>query len=176
MPAYRLNPQTQYHLECWRAIPSRGVVPTMGARKRVWEANFHNLVVTAGRNKVLDATFKSGEAANAWFVGLVDNAGFTAYDATDTMASHAGWAESSAYSEGARQAFVGSTPSSGSMDNIANRAIFTANATKIMRGAFLTDASAKGGATGTLYGVGDFTVPRSVIAGDQIFAQITVSV
>lgn len=171
----KLSMQTQYHIECWRARPAAGVVPSMGVRTRVWEADFHNLVVVTGRNKVLDATFKTGEAANAWYVGLVDNAGFSAYNDGDTMASHAGWAESSAYAEANRQAFVCSTPAAGSADNVASRAIFTANATKIMRGAFLTDSATKGGTTGTLYGVGDFTVPRSVIAGDQVYAQMTVS-
>lgn len=161
--AFKVHPQTVYHVECRR----NGQV--------VWEENFHNLVVTTGLNKLIDATFKSGEAANAWFVGLVDNAGFVAYALADTMASHAGWAESSAYSEANRQAFVCSTPSGGSGDNVASRAIFTANATKTIRGCFLVDNSTKGGATGTLYGVGDFTQARNVIAGDQIYAQLTLS-
>lgn len=176
MGAFSLNPKTQYHIECWRAIPAPGVVPSMGARRRVWDVDFHNLVVTVGKNKVLDATFKSGEAANAWFVGLVDNAGFMAYASGDTMASHAGWAESVAYSEGTRQAYVASVPAAGSCDNITNRATFTMNAIKTIRGAFLTDSNTKGGATGTLYGVGDFSVAKPVIAGDQIFAQITITV
>ncbi len=161
---FGLCPQTFYRIECRR----NGQV--------LWQEDFHNLVVTAGKNKVLDAVFKSGEGANAWFVALVDNASFSAYAAADTMGSHAGWIESVAYNEATRQAYVGSTPASGSMDNAANRAIFTMNATKTIRGAFLTDSSTKSGTTGTLYGVGDFTAARSVIAGDQIYAQITITV
>lgn len=35
-----------------------------------WEAEAKNRVVTAGLNKLLDATFKTGLASPAWFIGL----------------------------------------------------------------------------------------------------------
>lgn len=36
-----------------------------------WEAETYNRVVTAGLNKLLDATFKTGLTTPAWFIGLV---------------------------------------------------------------------------------------------------------
>jgi hypothetical protein len=39
--------------------------------KVLWTAEARNRVVTVGLNKVLDATFKTGLATPAWFVGLV---------------------------------------------------------------------------------------------------------
>src|SRR4030065_2024146 len=58
-----------------------------------WVEEFDNLVVTAGLNKYLDATLKTGLASPAWYVGLVDNAGWTGYAAGGTMGSHPGGAE-----------------------------------------------------------------------------------
>src|SRR6266850_863266 len=150
MDPLNIHLQTLYEIECWRD------------GQLLWTEVFPNLVTTAGRNKILDACFKTGEAANQWFIGLVDSAAFTAYAAADTMGAHGGWVEGTPYSEGTRQAYVPAAPAAGSMDNGASMALFTINATLTVRGAFLVDNSTKGGATGTLYGVGDFTVSRSV--------------
>lgn len=152
-----------YDVECWRD------------GRLLWTETFPNLVTTVGKNKLLDACFKTGEAANQWFVGLVNNAGFSAYSATDTMASHAGWAEGTPYSEGTRPAYVAGVPAAGSMDNGSSKAQFTINATLTIRGAFLVDNSSKGGATGTLYGVGDFSVARSILSGDVVNVKITLT-
>ncbi len=128
-----------------------------------------------GANKLLDAGFKTGLASPAWYVGLVDDAGFSAYAAANTMASHIGWSESTAYDEATRQAFVPSTPASRATNNTANRAMFTMNATKTIRGAFMVDNATKGGPSGVLYGVGDFNAAQAVIAGDIVVVGITAS-
>src|SRR4030042_3717420 len=60
-----------------------------------WEEEFDNLVVTAGLNKYLDATLKTGLAAPLWYVGLKDTG---TPDPADTMASHASWATITPYS------------------------------------------------------------------------------
>lgn len=52
--------QTTYHFECFGPDG-----------KLKWEGDMHNLVVTAGCNKLLDATFKTGLASPAWYVGLI---------------------------------------------------------------------------------------------------------
>lgn len=161
--SFNVTPRSFYQVECWR----EGVC--------IWREEFYNLVTTAGRNKLLDACFKTGEAANQWFVGLVDNASFTGYTALDTMASHAGWLDNTSYSNGTRPAYVASAPSGGSMDNIASRAVFNINASATIRGAFLTDSSVVGGAVGTLYGEGDFTLVRIITAGDTINIGITLT-
>lgn len=153
--------KTVYRIECYDSL---------GNLK--WADGFHNLVVTTGLNKVLDATFKTGLAAPAWFVGL-KLVGTVA--AGDTMASHAGWAESSAYSEATRQAFTPGAIAAGSVDNSAAKAVFSINATATITGAFLSDNSTKGGTTGTLYGAGDFSAARAVLSGDTLNVMVTIT-
>lgn len=57
-----------------------------------WHERCHNRVVTAGLNKLLDATFKTGLASPAWYVGIVGaaitDAAITATDQTLTSASN----------------------------------------------------------------------------------------
>lgn len=161
--SFDVHPTTRYQLACWRA----GVC--------VWAVTFPNLVTTAGKNALLDATFKTGLAVPAWYVGLVDNAGFTAYAVTDTMAAHAGWVESSAYTDATRPAFTMGTIAAGSGDNSAAKATFHMNTAITVRGAFLTNNSTVSGTTGTLYGVGDVTVSQAVQSGDVVYATATLS-
>lgn len=161
---FNLTPKTTYHVECWRD------------GKLIWEEKFPNLVTTAGKNKLLDATFKTGLTTPAWYVGLVDNASYSAYAAADTMSSHAGWIEGVPYSDSTRRTFTPGTIASGSVDNSASKAVFTINATLTIRGAFLVDNSTKSGTSGTLYGVGDFATTRSVISGDTLNVTVTPSV
>ena len=130
--------------------------------KLKWRDKFHNLVVTAGLNKVLDATFKTGLTTPAWYVGLK---GAGSVVLADTMASHAGWSELTPYSNSNRPTFTPGTIASGSVDNSAAKAVFNINATATVVGAFLVDENTKGGTTGTLYGAGDFAASRSVASG-----------
>jgi len=141
-----------------------------------WKESFDNLVPTAGRNKYLDATIKTGLSSPSWNVGLVDNSGFTSYDSGDTMGSHSGWSESTAYSNAARPAYTPGTVASGSVDNSASKATFTINGSATIRGAFIVDNSTKGGTTGTLLGVGDFAASRQVQANDTLNVTITLSI
>ncbi len=156
---------TKYRVECYGPD---GVLK--------WVEEFPNLVTTAGKNALVTNTFKTIPGSVAWYVGLVDNAGWTAYAAADTMASHTGWAEGTPYSNATRPAWTPGAVSGGSVDNSASKAVFTINATLTVRGCFLTDNNTKGGTTGTLYGVGDFAASRSVLSGDTLNVTVTPSV
>lgn len=141
-----------------------------------WVEEFDNLVMTSGLNKYLDATLKTGLASPAWYVGLVTGPGSgTTYAAGDTMASHAGWTESTAYSNATRPAFTPGTISGGSVDNSASKAVFTINGTATIAGAFMADNSTKGGTTGTLLGAGDFATDRAVESGDTLNVTVTAT-
>lgn len=156
-----------YHVECWR----NGVL--------VWEDTFRNLVTTAGKNKYLDSTLKTGSGGTpAWYVGLVTGPGSgNTYAAADTMSSHAGWSESVAYSEGTRQAFTAGSVASGSVDNTASKAVFSINGTATIGGCFLVDNSTKSGTTGTLLGVGNFAAgDRAVLNGDSVNISLTATI
>jgi hypothetical protein len=140
-----------------------------------WVEEVPNLVTTAGKNDLLTNYFKGSAYTAAWFVGLVDNASFSAYAAADTMASHAGWIEGTPYSNGTRPTWTGGTAAAGSIDNSASVAAFTINATLTVRGAFLCSNSTKGGSTGILYGEADFGAARSVLSGDTLNVTVTLT-
>jgi hypothetical protein len=143
-----------------------------------WEEDFHNLVVTTGLNKYLDATLKTGLASPAWFVGLITGPGASnTYVITDTMASHAGWTENTSYSNATRPSFTPGTIAAGSVDNSAAKASFSINASVTIAGAFMADNSTKGGTTGTLLGEGNFGGgDRAAVNSDTLNVTITASI
>jgi hypothetical protein len=156
----------RYHVECWRN------------GQLVWEDDFENLVVTAGKNKYLDATLKTGLTTPLWYVGLVIGPGAgNTYAAADTMASHAGWsATEPGYSNANRPAFTPGTIAAGSVDNSAAKAVFNINATNTVAGCFMADENTKSGTTGTLLGVGNFTAgDRAVQSGDTLNVTVTAT-
>jgi hypothetical protein len=138
-----------------------------------WVEEFDNLVVTEGRNTLLDRTFKTVPANVNWFVGLK---GSGTVAAGDTMASHAGWAELTPYSNATRPAYTPGVISGGSVNNDSSPASFTINATATINGAFLSSDSTKAGTAGLLYGAGDFSQARAVQANDVLNVKITLSV
>lgn len=159
MNADQKAPRFIYHVECYGAN---------GALK--WVEDYENLVTTAGKTDIVDKYFKGSAYTAAWFLGL-KGAGTAA--AGDTMASHAGWAEVTAYSNATLPAITFGTTSAGS--NTATAVTFNINGTATVAGAFVTTNSTKGGTTGTLYSAGDFAASRSVVSGDTLNVTLTVS-
>ena len=167
--------ETIYAVECWGYRGRNKSGNFRGLRRTLkWRAHALNTVVTAGLNKLLDATFKTGLAAPSWFVGLK---GVGAVDPADTMAGgHGGWAELTDYSETYRQAFTPGTISAGSVSNAAAKAIVTASGSMTVAGLFLVDEHTKGGATGTLYGAANFTEGnRAMVTGDALSITATLT-
>lgn len=140
-----------------------------------WTEEFTNLVVNEGLDDSLDKHLKGSAYTAAWYVGLTDGTPTPA--AGDTMASHAGWAEVTAYSEGARQTLTLGTVSGQSVDNSGSPAAFTINAgSTTVGGCFITSNSTKGGTTGTLYGVGAFTEgDRTLASSDTLNVTVTLT-
>lgn len=158
-------PRFHYDIEC------------VGADGQVkWRESIDNLVVTAGKNDLLTNYFKGSSYTAAFFVGLVDNASFSAIAAGDTAASHAGWLDAVPYSNATRPALTLGTASAGSIDNSASKASFTINATATLNGAFCITNSTKSGTTGVLYSASSFGSTRSVINGDTVNVQVTLTV
>ena len=138
-----------------------------------WEAEKHNLVVNVGLKDMNDKYFLGSSYTAAWFIGLYGAAASNNPAAGDTMSSHAGWVEVTAYSQATRPAatFGAATTADPSViSNSASVAVFTINGTTTVGGAFLTSNSTKGGTTGTLFSASDFTAPgdRSVVSGDTL--------
>jgi hypothetical protein len=131
-----------------------------------WEDDIENLVVNAGLDDVLDKYFKGSEYTAAHYIGLTG--GTPTPNANDTMASHAGWTEVTAYDEATRGAPAWGAVSGQSLDNSGSPETFTisSNDTTI-GGAFLTTNATKGGTSGTLYGVGAFTAGDKTLDDDD---------
>ena len=138
-----------------------------------WTESFTNLVTTAGKNDILTNQFKGSSYTAAWYLGLIDNAGFSAIAAGDTASSHAGWTESTAYSNANRPTLSFGTASAGSL--AATAATFNINATATINGAFSITNSTKGGTTGVLYSAGSFGATRSVANLDTLNVTLTVT-
>lgn len=138
-----------------------------------WSADTKNLVVNAGLAYMAGTALTSVAQITTWYIGLYGAGASNTPAAGDTMSSHAGWTEVTAYSNSTRVAatFVTATTANPSVvTNAASPATFNINGTTTVGGAFLTSGSAKGGTTGTLFSAADFSSPgdRSVVSGDVI--------
>ncbi len=140
--------------------------------KLKWRETIFNLVVNVGLDEVLDKFWKGSTYTASFFVGLTD--GTPTVAATDTMSSHAGWTEITAYSESVRQTLTLGTVASQSVDNSASKAAYSINGTATVGGAFVTTNNTKAGTTGILIGAGAFTGgDKSVSNGDTLNVTVT---
>ena len=145
-----------------------------------WEAEEDNLVVNEGLQYMCGTALTSVTQITSWFIGLYGSGATNSPAAGDTMSSHAGWTEVTAYSQATRVActFATATTANPSVaTNSASVAAFTINGTTTVGGAFLVSNSTKGGTTGTLFSAADFSAPgdRAVTSGDTLNVTYTLS-
>ncbi len=145
-----------------------------------WTAETPNLVVNVGLQYMAGTALTSTAQITSWYLGLYGAASSNNPAAGDTMLSHGGWTEVTAYSESTRPAatFASATLANPSVvTNTASKAVFTMNGTTTVGGAFLTSNNTKGGTTGTLFSAADFGSPgdRSVVNGDVLNVTYTFS-
>ena len=134
----------------------------------LWREDIENLIPTIGLNDILDKYFKGSSYTAGWFVGLIDNAGFSALASGDTLASHTGWTEFTNYT-GVRKALTLGTVLGASVDNSANKAEYTiGTGGGTINGGFVCSSS-------ILYGEGSFTTPRALSAGDILEVLVTLT-
>lgn len=113
--------------------------------RRRWVADAKNGVTLATLDNLLDTYLGAGTTVAAWYIGLIDNVGFTALSPSDTMASHSGWSEFTGYS-GNRVVWSPGASSSQSKSNGTPASFTTTSAPAVIRGAFLcSDASSNAG-------------------------------
>lgn len=139
-----------------------------------WREDLRNLVTTAGKNDALDKYLAGSSYTAAFYVGLINESGYTGVNAADTMSSHSGWTEFTAYSQSNRPAAAFSAASSGSKSTSA-AASYTINGSGTVKGAFLATNNTKSGTTGTLYSAGAFASDRPVQSGDTLNVSYTAS-
>jgi len=148
-----------------------------------WEDSIKNLVVTVGKNDLLDKYFSGSAYTAGWYMGLVDNASFSAYAAGDTLASHAGWLEFLDYTISGSSTNR-ATPSWGSASagsKATTATTFTISGTGTVLGAIMCTTQARNtasnGGAGILYSAGSFTGgSRAVVSGDSLLVTYTASV
>ena len=140
-----------------------------------WTDTYRNLTTTAGLNKYLDATLKTGLTSPTWYVGLITGPGAgNTYAAADVMSSHAGWTENTTYSNVTRPQWNPGSVAAGSVDNSASKAVFNISGSATIAGCFMVDNSTKGGTSGTLLGEGNFSGgDRAVQNGDTLNVTVT---
>jgi hypothetical protein len=139
-----------------------------------WRDKIENLVVTVGKNDMLDKYFAGSTYTAAWYMGLVDGATTPTYNAADTLATHAGWTESTAYS-GTNRITVGwNAASAGAKASTATS--FTMSGTATIAGALMCQTQARATTTGILYSAGSFTGGnRAVVLNDVLQVTYTAT-
>lgn len=145
-----------------------------------WEDKSPNLVVNVGLQDMNTKYFAGSSYTAAWYLGLYGSGSTNNPAASDTMSSHAGWTEVTAYSQSTRpQCNFGTatTADPSVISNSAAVAVFSINGTTTVGGAFLTSDNTKGGTTGILFSAADFQSPgdRSVVSGDTLNVTYTFS-
>lgn len=143
-----------------------------------WTDSFHNLVVNQGLQDMNSKYFSGSGYTAAWYLGLVTGPGSgTAYAAGDTLASHAGWTENTAYTGNRKAATFGTatTADPSVISNSASAAVFTMSSNaQVIAGAFL--CSVASGTSGILFSAGDFTGgDKTVDSGDTLTVTYTFS-
>jgi hypothetical protein len=138
-----------------------------------WEVEEHNLVVNVGLQDMNTKYFTGSSYTATWYLGLYGAASSNNPAAGDTMSSHAGWTEVTAYDQASRPQAVFGTATTADPSVISNSgspAVYTISGTTTVGGAFLTSNYTKGGTTGILFSAVDFSAPgdRSVVANDTI--------
>lgn len=136
---------------------------------------FPNGIVDEGLNHILDTQFTGSAQVSTWYIGLVDNSGWSAFADADTLSSHAGWSESTEYTESNRVTWDEDAASSRSISN-STTADFSINATGNLKGVFISSNNVKStGNTGTLWSTAAFSSVVATSNGDTLKVTYTVS-
>lgn len=129
-------------------------------------------VTNAGLAHALASEFTGGSIVTTWYLGLINNSPTPTLASSDTLASHAGWAESNAYS-GNRPAWNNGAVSNNATAN-ASSVNFAMNATLTVFGMFVCSVSS--GTSGTLWCTAAFAGGvQGVNNGDTLQCTYTVS-
>jgi hypothetical protein len=161
--------------------------------ERINEYRFPNGIVNEGKNRVLDVMFHAQTALTTWYLGLIDNSGFSALADDDTYddinQAGNGWDEFDDYTDANNAGSATTRPqwpedaASGQSITNSSVAIFDIAATGTVKGVFVvagTNAQTKNDHTaGTahvlwataLFSSGDVPVQN----GDQLKVTYTVS-
>jgi hypothetical protein len=160
--------------------------------KRINEYHFPNGITNEGKNKLLNVMFHGATAIGTWWIGLIDNSGYTALAATDTYDDinqvANGWDEFTTYTDAGNGGSASTRPqwsegaASGQSITNASPAVFDLTGAGTVKGVFVVggDAGSQNKsdhtAGSTLWSTALFTSGDVVVAnGDQLKVTYTVS-
>ena len=147
------------------------IVEHFRGEEKIGEYEFPNGIVDAGLNSILGIMFHADTQITAWYIGLIDNSGFSALANGDTLASHAGWNEFTSYT-GNRLAWGPGASSARSITN-GSTVNFPITGSGTLKGIFVSDHAT--GTTGTLWSTAAFGSTVAVTNGDTLKVTYTVS-
>ncbi len=135
---------------------------------------FPNGVTNQGKNYALDAAFNGATQVTSWYLGLIDNASYSALAAADTPSSHAGWIEFTSYDEATRPEWLANAASGQAVTN-TTVTTFTISASGTLKGVFLASVNTKSSTAGTLWATALFT-PSTIAVVDNDVIRNTYTV
>jgi hypothetical protein len=147
-----------------------------GVKRLITKFNIKNMITNAGKNYVLGAAFAGVTQISqaSWCISIIDNAGYSAVNATDTMASHSTWNEFTQYSQTTRVAWGPGSPSAQQITNATACTFDITATTGTLQGIFICSNNTISGTTGTLWSTALFPSTIPVTNGDEI--KVTYSV
>lgn len=144
-----------------------------------WEDIAENGVTDVGIASLLNVYLRNQTQIATWYIGLIDNAGFSTLDPTDTMSSHAGWSEVAGanYSQSTRPTWSAGAPSGGAIVNASTVDFTMINGSPLtVKGLLLVSNNTKDGTSGVLFATAPFTGgTQAVTSGDTLKVTYTVS-
>lgn len=160
----RFRPKGRWKVECF---DKHG--------KLKFRDEFPNGIVNEGINDMLNVTFAAGTQKTAWYIGLISNSGYSSLGASDTMASHSTWNESTAYSQSTRPQWTAGTTTTKSTTNSSTVDFSMTVDGTVIKGIFVVSNSTKSGTTGVLWSTGLFSADQTLANGDTLKVTYTVN-
>jgi hypothetical protein len=160
------------HIQVWRTVEDYEAFKRGEFVTPIFFDQVNNGITDVGIHYLLDAGFRGTSQLSAWYAGLIDNAGYTGVDPSDTSASHSGWSEATQYDETVLQTL---SFGAAATRKITASVSFTMNASKTIEGIFVNSVSTKPMTTGTLWSTALFSTAPSLISGNVLTATYTLS-
>jgi len=133
-----------------------------------------NLIPTEGLNYMLGTALTGVAQLLSWYIAIFSG-NYTPVATLTAATFTANTTESTAYAETTRVAWTPGAIAGGSVDNSANKAVFTMNATTTIYGIGQLSVSTKSATTGTLISCALFAAAKAVVATDVLNVTSTLS-
>lgn len=169
-PVDQLHPTGLHYVELMNKYGAHKIEP-------FWAPN---AITNTARTAMLEAWFNSGTRYSSYYAGCINSVGFVGIPNTDTMASHSGWTEFTAYKDVADSTVPRITWGKGTAANqqVTNTSqmIFTFTGTGVVAGIFVTTNSGKSDfSSGLLWSTALFVAGLAVDVDDILRVTYTVT-